>query len=126
MAKELSTLYGIDRVWLFEGTMGSGKTTLIKALAEELGFAGAVQSPTYSLINEYELPLSRKIIHMDLYRINSIEEAFEAGVWDYLKGNDYCFIEWPEIIRPWVGEPVINCYLSSLNDTTRLIELIKR
>ncbi len=126
VASDIWTRYHQERLWLFEGVMGSGKTTFIKALAACIGFTGVVQSPTYGLVHEYDLPASNlKLIHMDLYRIRTAEEAYEAGVWDYLQGPHLCFIEWPDLIRPWLHESALNCYLSGFDNTTRQIEITK-
>lgn len=126
VARDIWSLYHHERLWLFEGAMGSGKTTFIKALAAGIGFTGAVQSPTYGLVHEYALKEQNlKLIHMDLYRIKTAEEAYEAGVWDYLQGPDLCFIEWPDLIRPWLDQSALNCYLSIFDDITRTIEITK-
>lgn len=87
-----------SKTLLFYGDMGVGKTTLIKALLSELGCGDEVSSPTFSIVNEYE---SRQgvIYHFDLYRINTLEEALNFGIEDYLFSGNWCFIEWPEIIE---------------------------
>jgi len=87
--------------FLFYAEMGTGKTTFIKALCQKLGYKSEVQSPTYALINEYPLPNSNIIFHIDLYRLNTIEEALDIGIENYLDHpTAYCFIEWPNIIEP--------------------------
>ena len=83
---------------LFYGEMGVGKTTLIKALVKELGVIEEVSSPTFSIVNEYELK-DDKIFHFDLYRIRSLEEAYNFGIEDYLDAGHWVFIEWPELIE---------------------------
>ena len=83
---------------LFYGNMGTGKTTLIKALIEALGSDDDVSSPTYSIVNEYSLS-DNVIYHFDLYRLKSIEEAFDFGIEDYLQTEGWLFIEWPELIK---------------------------
>lgn len=88
----------------FRGEMGTGKTTLIKALCAKLGADQAV-SPTFSLVNEYRGTKGQLIYHLDLYRLESIEEAYDMGIEEYLDANGaWCFIEWPEVIEellPW-------------------------
>lgn len=89
------------RIWTFSGSLGAGKTTLIRALCLKLGVQEAVSSPTFALINEYSLPGKNDehhtIAHMDWYRISSVEEAIQAGMEDMLMQPDTrCFIEWPE------------------------------
>ena len=115
--QELSFLYKLDeidhaaeqiirhagdvRIWLLEGDMGAGKTTLVKAISETLGAEGDFSSPTYSLANEYPMTDGTgKIFHLDLYRLRSIEEAIDIGIEDYLFSGSYCLIEWPQLIMP--------------------------
>ena len=87
------------RIFAFFGDLGSGKTTFIKALCNELDVIDIVSSPTFSLINEYRNGAGDTIFHMDFYRINSVNEALDIGIEDYLTTNNYCFIEWPEKIE---------------------------
>lgn len=87
------------RTFAFFGDLGSGKTTFIKAICNELNVVDIVNSPTFSLINEYRSEKGNTIYHMDFYRINSINEALDIGIEDYLTTNNYCFIEWPEKIE---------------------------
>jgi len=87
--------------FLFYAEMGTGKTTFIKTLCKQLGYTNAIQSPTYPIINEYPLPNNNTIFHIDLYRLNSVEEALDIGIENYLHHpTAYCFIEWPNIIEP--------------------------
>ena len=98
-ANQLIQLYGSCNVWLINGEMGAGKTTLIKAICTELGVEDNVTSPTFSIINEYK-STTEPVYHFDFYRVNTLEEALKAGVEDYFYSGHYCFIEWPEIILP--------------------------
>ncbi|EGV44898.1 tRNA (adenosine(37)-N6)-threonylcarbamoyltransferase complex ATPase subunit type 1 TsaE [Bizionia argentinensis JUB59] len=86
------------KVIIFNGDMGTGKTTLIKALVKQLGSKDDVSSPTFSLVNTYETS-NWDIYHFDLYRLNSIEEAYDFGIEDYFISDNWLFIEWPEIIK---------------------------
>lgn len=81
-------------VWLFEGHMGAGKTTLIKALCRQLGVRSTVQSPTFSLVNEYDAA-GKVVYHFDFYRIKDETEALDMGVEEYFDSGDFCFVEWP-------------------------------
>ncbi|WP_138477607.1 tRNA (adenosine(37)-N6)-threonylcarbamoyltransferase complex ATPase subunit type 1 TsaE [Dyadobacter bucti] len=81
-------------VWLFEGHMGAGKTTLIKALCRQLGVKSTVQSPTFSLVNEYDAG-EKVVYHFDFYRIKDETEALDMGVEEYFDSGDFCFVEWP-------------------------------
>ncbi len=97
VAAKLLQLSGDRRIWLFEGDLGSGKTTLIRHLCDRLGVPGPVQSPTYSLVNEYPARDGLPVFHFDLYRLKNIREAYEIGIEEYLDSGSYCFIEWPEV-----------------------------
>jgi tRNA threonylcarbamoyladenosine biosynthesis protein TsaE len=97
-AKQLLEFSSEQKVFLFEGSMGAGKTTFIKAICEQLGVKDGVSSPTYSLVNEYE-SLNGKIFHFDFFRIKNEGEAYDMGFEEYLYSGDYCFIEWPDKIE---------------------------
>jgi len=87
-----------SNIVLLDGDMGSGKTTLVKAIVKALGSADEVSSPTFALINEYHTP-TKKVYHFDLYRLNDEIEALDFGIEEYLSDNNaYVFIEWADII----------------------------
>lgn len=92
------------KIILFEGELGAGKTTLIKEIIHQMGSIDEVSSPTFSIVNEYDL-LEGKVYHFDFYRIKSEEEAFDFGVEEYLDSGNYCFIEWPEKIEGLIQQP---------------------
>lgn len=124
-AGQIISLAGNTRIWLFDAQMGAGKTTLIKAICQALGADGNFSSPTYSLANEYELSGSQgKVFHLDLYRLRSLEEALDIGIEDYLLGGSYCFVEWPELIRPLLktGE-FITINIISISENERKITI---
>ena len=83
----------------FYGEMGAGKTTLIKAICQELGVKENVSSPTFSLVNEYVTKSGDVIYHFDFYRINTTSEAFDLGYEEYFYSGNLCLIEWPEKIE---------------------------
>src|SRR6476661_8373494 len=87
-----------SKVILFYGAMGAGKTTLIKALSNELGVSEATSSPTFSLVNEYQAANSQIVYHFDMYRLKSETEAYDMGIEEYLYSGHWCFIEWAENI----------------------------
>jgi tRNA threonylcarbamoyladenosine biosynthesis protein TsaE len=87
------------RIWLFEGNMGAGKTTLIKEVCRQLQVEDTVQSPTFSIVNEYRTQKGQPVYHFDFYRINEVEEAVHIGVEDYFYSGDWCFIEWPSKVE---------------------------
>lgn len=90
-----------QKIMLFNGPMGAGKTTLIKQICTQLGSNDSFSSPTYQLVNEYKF-LSGKIYHFDLYRLKSIEELLDIGFEDYLQPNNFCFIEWPAFAQQFL------------------------
>lgn len=98
IAKQLLTQIS-SKIWLFYGAMGSGKTSLIKAIANELGVVDITSSPSFSLVNEYISNKGEIFYHFDFYRIKNEEEALDIGIDDYLYSDNYCFIEWPEKIK---------------------------
>ncbi len=94
----LAVLTKEQRIVLFSGQMGTGKTTLIKQLCKELGVIDEVSSPTFSLVNEYQ-SASGPIYHFDLYRIRSEEELYDIGYEDYFFSGYLCLVEWPEMAK---------------------------
>lgn len=112
------------RVIAFNGDMGAGKTTFIHALCDYLHVKDVVSSPTFALINEYhfadEKGWDRIIYHMDLYRINSEEEAMQAGIEDaILNKNAYCFVEWAAKAEALLPGPYLNVTLETIDEVTR-------
>ena len=90
-----------------DGTLGVGKTTLIKNFCKNLGVIDHVSSPTFPIINEYSTRSNEKIYHFDFYRLNSFQEALDIGTDLYLDTDSYCFIEWPELILPLLNKDVL-------------------
>lgn len=101
LAERIITTAGDRKVFAFYAPMGAGKTTLIKELCRLLGSTDNLSSPTYSVVNEYEIKgKPEKIYHIDLYRLKDMSEALAVGIDDCMDGTHYCFIEWPDIITP--------------------------
>jgi tRNA threonylcarbamoyladenosine biosynthesis protein TsaE len=92
-----------EKVILFNGQMGAGKTTFIKALSKVLGVENPTSSPTFSLVNEYEIP-NGLVYHFDMYRLKNELEALDFGIEDYLYSGNWCFIEWAEKIQNLIPE----------------------
>ncbi len=106
-------------VWTFVGNLGAGKTTLIKSLTKALGIDDKVQSPTFSLVNQY----GQKIYHFDCYRLNSLTEAFDFGMEEYLESDKYCWIEWPEKVESILPVPYVEIKIEYGKNQTRNISI---
>lgn len=112
--------------WILEGAMGAGKTTLIKAICKELGVKSEVQSPTFSIVNEYEA-IGRKIYHFDFYRIRSEQEAFDIGYEEYFyDGNALCLVEWAFRIPNLLPSHYLMIKILITGEQARLFELWKK
>ncbi|MFI0429151.1 tRNA (adenosine(37)-N6)-threonylcarbamoyltransferase complex ATPase subunit type 1 TsaE [Mariniflexile sp. HMF6888] len=103
---------------LLYGDMGVGKTTLIKNIVKELGSHDDVSSPTFSIVNEYELK-NDKIFHFDLYRIKNLEEAYNFGIEDYLDSDHWILIEWPDVVKPILNNDFDMIYLELSSENSR-------
>ncbi|TRW98487.1 tRNA (adenosine(37)-N6)-threonylcarbamoyltransferase complex ATPase subunit type 1 TsaE [Flavobacterium gawalongense] len=112
-----------NKVILFHGEMGVGKTTLIKQLCKTLGVIGATSSPTFSLVNEYQTIDNQIIYHFDFYRLNHEVEALDMGVDDYLYSGNWCFIEWAEKIPNLIPDEHSVITIALLSDGKRSLEL---
>jgi len=99
---------GDRTVFAFNGKMGAGKTTFIKSICETMGVKETVNSPTFSIVNEYEAADGRIIYHFDCYRITKIQEALDLGAEEYLFSGNLCFIEWSENIAPILPDSLVN------------------
>ncbi|GAB4046203.1 tRNA (adenosine(37)-N6)-threonylcarbamoyltransferase complex ATPase subunit type 1 TsaE [Spirosoma litoris] len=109
-------------VWLLDGEMGAGKTTLIKALCRALGVVSTVHSPTFSIVNEYTTHEGHSVYHFDCYRLKNEAEALDIGIEEYFASGDYCFIEWPERIMSLWPARYYQVQLSVDTDGHRMIE----
>ncbi len=113
-----------QRIFIFHGDLGSGKTTLIQLLVKNLGIQDEVSSPTFSIVNEYLL-VDTPVYHFDLYRINEFEELEEIGFFEYLDSGSYVFIEWPEIVEDYIAPPYIEINMEILADNSRNIIILE-
>ena len=109
-----------SRIFVLNGNLGAGKTTLIQALCGHLGYQGEVTSPTFSLINTYR-GTDAEIYHMDLYRLKNTAEAIDIGIEEYLASGQYCFIEWPDIIIDLIDESFYTIQIDIESDQSRKI-----
>ena len=112
-----------NRVFCFYGDLGTGKTTLIKAMIQELSGQDKGHSPTFNLVNEYVDSAGEVIAyHFDFYRVTSEEEALDLGLEEYFSSGAYVFIEWPEKIPNLLPEDHLAIHLQFIDETTRRIE----
>lgn len=107
VSKALLSFTADSNVVAFYGAMGAGKTTFIKHFCAELGVLDEVNSPTFSLVNEYLTSAEEPVYHFDFYRIKSVEEAFDIGYEHYFYSPFLCLIEWPEKIEQLLPESFV-------------------
>ena len=112
VSRQLLDAFPDSRVFALYGRMGAGKTTLIRELCRTLGVTGEVQSPTFSIINEYKTLSDDSVFHFDLYRINKIEELFDIGYEEYMYSGSYCFMEWPELAGDLLPDGTVRLEIS--------------
>ena len=112
-----------NKILLFYGKMGVGKTTLIKEICKELGVKDNISSPTFSLVNEYKTSKNETVYHFDFYRIEDEEEAYDIGIEDYLDSNSWCLIEWPENVENLLPLESVAINLTMLDNNLRNIQL---
>lgn len=112
-------------IFAFYGKMGSGKTTFIKSICEELGVEDSINSPTFAIVNEYEDKEKRTIYHFDFYRIKSVEEVYNMGYEEYIYSDAICFMEWPELIEELLPEGCIKVYINENTDGSRTIRVVE-
>lgn len=121
-AVQLLDFAGDEKIFLFEGDMGAGKTTFIKVICEALGVSDLVSSPTFSIVNEY-LAGTSKIYHFDFYRIKNIQEAYDIGYEEYFYSGDLCLVEWPERIAALLPEHHLKVDIQVTGPEQRMISL---
>jgi tRNA threonylcarbamoyladenosine biosynthesis protein TsaE len=109
------------RVFAFEGPLGAGKTTLIKALCRHLGVEGGMGSPSFAIVHEYNGTAGKPVYHFDLYRLKKEQELDGIGFVEYVDSGNYCFIEWPEMALPLLPPDSVSVSLSALPNGTRII-----
>lgn len=117
-AQNLLDFAGQQKIFLFYGDMGAGKTTFIKALCQVLGVSDDVSSPTFSIVNEYA-GTAGNLYHFDFYRLKNQTEALDMGYEEYFYSGNYCFIEWPEKIPDLLPEHYTKVSIQVLNASSR-------
>lgn len=122
VAKELLNSCPDKEIFAFLGSMGAGKTTFIKAICEVLGVENVVNSPTFSIVNEYIDAKGKSVFHFDFYRINSEQEAINIGYHEYIDSGYMCLMEWPEKIENLLPEMCV--YVSIISEDTSELRTI--
>lgn len=113
------------KVFAFHGAMGAGKTTIIKALCKYKGVSGSMSSPTFSIINEYAYQDEeglKKIFHIDLYRLKTLEETIQAGVEECINSGSLCFVEWPEKAPELFDEQTWHVFVEPVDESRRKLK----
>ena len=118
-AKSLAPAFKPGHIYGFRGEMASGKTTFIKGVLSGLDFNGMVNSPTFTLINEYEA--NEKVIHIDCYREKSIGRWIQLGILEYFNSGSIILIEWPDVIGPILPKNVAYINFENIDINTRRI-----
>jgi tRNA threonylcarbamoyladenosine biosynthesis protein TsaE len=122
-ARELLKHTGKNKILAFYGAMGSGKTTIIKAVCEILGATDIVTSPTFTLVNEYKTSTGESLFHFDFYRIKKTEEVFDFGIEEYFASDYYCFMEWPELVEDILPSGTVRIRIEVTDDEQRILHL---
>jgi tRNA threonylcarbamoyladenosine biosynthesis protein TsaE len=112
------------KIFAFYGTMGAGKTTFIKTICKVLNASDIVTSPTFTLVNEYKTSSGDSIYHIDFYRINKLEEVYDFGIEEYLTGESFCFMEWPELIEEILPPETVRIRITAGESGERILELL--
>ena len=123
---------GDRRVFAFNGNMGAGKTTFIKCLCEAMGTEDVVNSPTFAIVNVYEVEelkgengkVKTEVYHFDCYRIKNLREAMDMGTEEYLYSGNYCFIEWAEMIEPLLPDDLVTVEIEVLENGDRELRVL--
>ena len=122
-AKKVVEMAGSEKIWIFKGEMGAGKTTLIKALAEEFHIQDQISSPTFGIVNEYQNDSGDEFYHFDFYRLDDPTEALDIGIEEYFYSQNYCWLEWAEKIAEFLPDQYFLVSIEILSATERKITL---
>lgn len=121
VAKDILMLFPTVKVFLLQGNLGAGKTTLTQSFCKLLNVIDGTSSPTYSIVNEYKNIQGNSVFHLDLYRLKNAEEALNAGVEEVLFSGSYCFVEWFEIAENLLPENCVIIEIEKAENNTRNI-----
>ncbi|HHB52256.1 MAG TPA: tRNA (adenosine(37)-N6)-threonylcarbamoyltransferase complex ATPase subunit type 1 TsaE [Saprospiraceae bacterium] len=125
VAKYLLGLKSKYNLFYLKGDLGAGKTTLVQKVSEYLDAEDQVVSPSFALINIYDSPKG-EIYHIDLYRLDNLDEIIDLGIEDYLYSDNFCFVEWPEMIENISPEEYFEINIEIINDFKRKIIILRK
>jgi len=126
IAQEIIETCQNDAIWIFEGQMGAGKTTLIKQICKNMGITDEVHSPTFSIVNEYQISSNKRVYHFDFYRIRSEQEAYDIGYEEYFYDEQaYCFLEWASKISNLLPKESVYIEIEVLGEQKRKYKILK-
>ena len=125
VAKFICTHHLHNKIFLFYGGVGAGKTTLIKKICEYLKVEDNVTSPTFSIVNNYTYANNHTISHFDFYRLESIDEVYNIGVYEYIDNSKFCFFEWPEVANEIFTDKYLKIFIK-VNNSKRIINIVSR
>ncbi len=121
-AKEFVAAMEGHKVFAFVAPMGAGKTTFIRSVCEALGVTDTVNSPTFSIVNEYRCAGSLdSVFHFDFYRLKNTAEASNMGLEEYFYSGSPCFVEWPEVAEALLPDDIVYIYIHVEPDGTRIV-----
>jgi tRNA threonylcarbamoyladenosine biosynthesis protein TsaE len=112
-----------NKIFLFYGEVGAGKTTLIKKICKCLKIEDDVTSPTFSIVNKYTYAKNYIISHFDFYRVKNISEVYNIGVYEYLNNSKFCFFEWPEVANEIFTDKYLKIFIK-VNNSKRIINIV--
>ena len=112
-----------NKIFLFYGEVGAGKTTLIKKICKYLKVEDNVTSPTFSIVNKYTYANNHIISHFDFYRVENIDEVYNIGVYEYLDSSKFCFFEWPEVANEIFTDKYLKIFIK-VNNSKRIINIV--
>lgn len=120
IAEQILRAFPDERIFLFYGSMGAGKTTFINVLCRALDVKDSTSSPTFSIVNEYDSG-NGSLYHFDFYRLKDETEAFDLGYEEYFYSGNYCFVEWPEKIANLLPLHYVKIEIEATDNQERII-----
>ena len=124
-AQQLIDFAADQTIWIFDGEMGAGKTTLITEICKQLGVVDAVSSPTFSIVNEYASNKGETYYHFDFYRLKNEFEAMDIGLEEYLDTGNVCLMEWASKVANLLPEQFLHIHIEIINPQKRMLHLAK-